>query len=334
MNDTPHTPAPGAPLGSLPRGGSGGMTMADVAYRRNALEHAVRFVGSGRAAEVVAAAAAFEAYLRDGGQPQPAPARNLLPPSFEEIAAATGEGTLWIVENVLRERRRQCAKGFTPAHDDRHTSEEIADQAAAAILGGARHLAFPLEPWIDPSQDRRDQLIQGIALAVAEVERIDRRRSVDSVRSDEAARAALEAEEHRTHGEDSAVNDPPLHGTRANLVLVDHLEPEEAAPIAVAVPAVLYASELSPSDWDDMHHALGRPRDPTKETHRNHYVTDDDARFRELAGYWTVREGNAITGGGSIARVTDFGRQALADVMRDNPELFPDIVIENGEAAS
>ena len=320
MNDTPHTPAPGAPLGSPPRGGSGGMTMADVAYRRNALEHAVRFIGAprwgaggslGAAGDVVTAAAAFEAYLRDGGQPQPAPARNLLPPSFEEIAAATGEGTLWIVENVLRERRRQCAKGYTPAHDDRHTSEEIADQAAAAILGGARHLSFPLDPWIDPSQDRRDQLIQGIALALAEVERIDRRRSV------EASRPA---------GDDQV--EETLSGKRAELVVVDDVE-EDGGPAIAEPAAIIPAADLAPSDWDDMHHALGRPRDPTLETFRNYFATDDDKRFRELAGYWDVRDGNAITGGMAVARVTELGRQALADVMRDNPELFPDIRIEN-----
>lgn len=78
-----------------------------------------------------------------------------------------------VLGEVERERDRQRRKGYDEAHDDRHADGEIAWQAAHVLAEG--QVMGQRAPWINPEgMKRRAQLIVGIALAVAEVERLDR----------------------------------------------------------------------------------------------------------------------------------------------------------------
>ena len=68
-------------------------------------------------------------------------------------------------------------------------------------------------------------------------------------------------------------------------------------------------------DYDDMHHALGRPINPAQETYRNYYCcsaeTEQPKRFEDL-GWWdfvtTINNGR-----NSIYSVNGAGKQALAE---------------------
>lgn len=77
------------------------------------------------------------------------------------------------------------------------------------------------------------------------------------------------------------------------------------------------ASALDPEMLDDMHHALGRPKNPTTIPHRNHFVTDaggDQARRFEASGYWQLTR-MINQGRDAVYRVTDEGVAAVrADI--------------------
>ena len=88
--------------------------------------------------------------------------------------------------DVQAERRRQVeAEGWTPEHDDEHANGEMARAAACYALAGSSapndgtaallvSLAWPWdEQWWKPSTARRD-LVKACALALAEIERLDR----------------------------------------------------------------------------------------------------------------------------------------------------------------
>lgn len=90
----------------------------------------------------------------------------------------------WI--DVQAERRRQIeAEGWTPEHDDAHSHGQMARAAACYALAGSSapndgtaallvSLAWPWdEQWWKPSTARRD-LVKACALALAEIERLDR----------------------------------------------------------------------------------------------------------------------------------------------------------------
>ncbi|WP_191985490.1 hypothetical protein [Pseudomonas aeruginosa] len=119
------------------------------------------------------------------------------------IAAAPGKEVPQAWLDVQAERRRQVeAEGWTPEHDDEHDSGELAAAGAAYALHAADHLnpysqgdggdeAPSCWPWHDgiagrgegpeksepawwkPSTARRD-LVKACALALAEIERLDR----------------------------------------------------------------------------------------------------------------------------------------------------------------
>lgn len=84
--------------------------------------------------------------------------------------------------DVLAERKRQVtAEGWTPEHDDGHSSEEMAIAAAcyAESAGGYHHPStvpsnwpWPSK-WWKPTTPRRD-LVKAGALILAEIERLDR----------------------------------------------------------------------------------------------------------------------------------------------------------------
>lgn len=76
--------------------------------------------------------------------------------------------------------------------------------------------------------------------------------------------------------------------------------------------------EPTEADYDDMHHALGRPRSPRFDTYRNHYClpsgTAQQARFEAL-GWWdfcrTINDGRD-----AVYSVNGAGKQALADWLK------------------
>ncbi|EPO7860491.1 hypothetical protein ACUHOU_001602 [Pseudomonas aeruginosa] len=102
------------------------------------------------------------------------------------LAAAPGKEApqAWI--DVQAERRRQVEnEGWTPEHDDEHSHGQIARAAACYALAGSSapndgtaallvSLAWPWDQqWWKPTSARRD-LVKACALALAEIERLDR----------------------------------------------------------------------------------------------------------------------------------------------------------------
>lgn len=74
-------------------------------------------------------------------------------------------------------------------------------------------------------------------------------------------------------------------------------------------------------DFDDMHHALGRPAasyTPSTKTYRNHYCVDLEGhtsrRFKEL-GWWSLRT-TINDGRDALWVVNDTGKAALAKWLR------------------
>jgi AcrR family transcriptional regulator len=116
---------------------------------------------------------------------------------LESHAAALSHSSITpAVSDVLAERTRQVwGEGWTPQHDDAHASGELARAAACYLLhagisqaidGGhisqlAKDGAHDFVPrhwpwarkWWKPKNPRRD-LVKATALALAEIERIDR----------------------------------------------------------------------------------------------------------------------------------------------------------------
>lgn len=93
--------------------------------------------------------------------------------------------------DVLAERQRQiAAEGWTPEHDDRYDTGELASAAASyaqcaglqgegAVTGNAFKTPYVenwpwSEHWWKPSTDPRRNLIKAGALILAEIERLDR----------------------------------------------------------------------------------------------------------------------------------------------------------------
>lgn len=104
----------------------------------------------------------------------------------ELLAAAPGKEVPQAWLDVQAERRRQVtAEGWTPEHDDAHSYGQMARAAACYALAGSSapndgtaallvSLAWPWdEQWWKPTSARRD-LIKACALALAEIERLDR----------------------------------------------------------------------------------------------------------------------------------------------------------------
>lgn len=119
-----------------------------------------------------------ESVLREALGLAPAPA-----PSVLEDAALPQAA-----RDVLAERQRQIStEGWTPEHDDEHVNDEIAAMACYYVMPpGAREWSGPdgygatlgeairPEGWDAKDCDRRRELVKGAALALAELERIDR----------------------------------------------------------------------------------------------------------------------------------------------------------------
>lgn len=88
-----------------------------------------------------------------------------------------------VLKEIAAERRRQVVKGYDAAHDDAHTGGQIAQAAAAFALSasGKSTTALMCWPWSKHDFDdgigrSRENLIKAAAMAVAEIERLDRKR--------------------------------------------------------------------------------------------------------------------------------------------------------------
>jgi hypothetical protein len=90
------------------------------------------------------------------------------------------------IEEIYAERRRQIdTEGWTPEHDDKHDTGELAAAAATYAFEAFTKTSqryFTHDPigfwpwdasWFKPTTPRRD-LIKAAALIIAEIERLDR----------------------------------------------------------------------------------------------------------------------------------------------------------------
>lgn len=86
-----------------------------------------------------------------------------------------------VLDEIAAERSRQVtSEGWTPEHDDKNGSREMAKAAACYAIGDIRAGAFyKIWPehwnvkWWKPTNHRRN-LVKAGALIVAEIERLDR----------------------------------------------------------------------------------------------------------------------------------------------------------------
>lgn len=115
--------------------------------------------------------------------------------------AAARVGLSQAAQDVLAERQRQItAEGWTPEHDDEHGAGDLAMAAAVyALPEGARYIgASPFRkvptfwPWDAVSWkpcERRRELVKSCALALAEIDRLDRAHGIASPVADGGAAA-------------------------------------------------------------------------------------------------------------------------------------------------
>lgn len=99
----------------------------------------------------------------------------LSPAFLERIAALEADARLLTSaeRDIIRERSRQVTEeGWSAAHDDTHTDNELARAAACYCIGNIAYWPWDLD-WWKPT-DRRRNLIKAAALIVAEIERLDR----------------------------------------------------------------------------------------------------------------------------------------------------------------
>lgn len=108
---------------------------------------------------------------------------------FKLLAAAPGREVPQAWLDVQAERRRQVeVEGWTPEHDDGHACDEIAAfacyyamppavrdwDASSTGYGDTLGKAVLPEGWEPKTGDRRRELVKACALALAEIERLDR----------------------------------------------------------------------------------------------------------------------------------------------------------------
>ena len=84
-----------------------------------------------------------------------------------------------VIEEIAAERRQIEVEGFTSAHDGEHRYGELLAAGVCYIKWSGYRLMEPPEGW--PwrrmwwkPKDCRSDLIRGVALLVAEIERLDR----------------------------------------------------------------------------------------------------------------------------------------------------------------
>ena len=103
----------------------------------------------------------------------------MTPPLDHPVVAEPHDGVVWkVLAEVAAERQRQIAIGHTLTLDDAYIDRELARAAGAYVLNAANqnhaslYWPWPGHSW-QPGDPRRD-LIRAAALAVAEIERLDR----------------------------------------------------------------------------------------------------------------------------------------------------------------
>lgn len=92
-----------------------------------------------------------------------------------------------VLAEVVSERQRQIEKGYNAGNDDNHENDELAAMAVMRVMPRCwKDMHITKNEWADLddgmmkvdivslSSDRRTNLIRGIAMLVAEVERYDR----------------------------------------------------------------------------------------------------------------------------------------------------------------
>ncbi|HEY0149884.1 MAG TPA: hypothetical protein VGB70_12885 [Allosphingosinicella sp.] len=110
------------------------------------------------------------------------------------LASREEAATDKVLAEVAAERRRQTeVEGWTLEHDDAHADGQLARAAGCyALSGGGVETAMPkfkngsalFWPWAKhwwKPKDRRSDLVRSAALAVAEIERIDRGASLRAI---------------------------------------------------------------------------------------------------------------------------------------------------------
>ncbi len=106
-----------------------------------------------------------------------------------ESKAAARDALTTAARDVLAERARQISEeDWTPDHDDEHVNDEIAAMACFYLMppasrdwdanstsyGPTLGQAILPEGWYGKTGDRRRELVKGVALGLAEIERFDR----------------------------------------------------------------------------------------------------------------------------------------------------------------
>ncbi|MFY3626070.1 hypothetical protein ACOTFH_05535 [Achromobacter xylosoxidans] len=126
-------------------------------------------------------AARIEHYLTHNGQENSASL--LLYEAMKALRApAAGDARTAAARDVLAERQRQISvEGWTPEHDDLHTTGALATAAGCyamftlAYPPGDPVSFWPWSPsWWKPSDQSRRNLVKAGALILAEIERLDR----------------------------------------------------------------------------------------------------------------------------------------------------------------
>lgn len=89
-----------------------------------------------------------------------------------------------VVDCLAERHGQQTREGFSLAHDDQHTQNELPKAAISYLLAVTRSFKaldwWPWDrKWFKPGTDRRN-LVKAVALLLAEIERIDRAMQKDS----------------------------------------------------------------------------------------------------------------------------------------------------------
>lgn len=97
----------------------------------------------------------------------------------QPVVIGSHDDVVWkLLCEVAAERQKQVALGYSTVSDDAYVDRELARASAAYALNGANQRTgslfwpWPGHSW-QPADPRRD-LIRAAALALAEVERLDR----------------------------------------------------------------------------------------------------------------------------------------------------------------
>lgn len=109
------------------------------------------------------------------------------------MADLTPNPDLHALLDIKAERQKQIDQGYTPEHDDQHTTGDLIEAAECLLIAAQGDVGVAREtwPWVDwqpnrlsdatppAADDRRKLLVTSAALIVAEIGRIDRAAALD-----------------------------------------------------------------------------------------------------------------------------------------------------------